>query len=247
MLAAHSLKVGQDLIFENVTIDGRVNIVNSDIGARFVWKRVISRDIAKLVLDLRDSGVGVLCDAEKSWPKDGNLFLQGLTYRGLSEDALKSVNTRIAWLQLQPGFQADTYVQLADVLRKSGHEETATRVLIEKNRERRRKAEIGHWSRFGLFLYGLTTSYGYRPSRTLWFITAFIVLGTLVFRAGFAANVMVATNIAEHLVTGAHDHARVSKDHPKPSAFVYSLDSFIPLLDLRHAKYWQPKMKAKDS
>ena len=94
----------------------------------------------EFLLDLRNATTGTLWDERGSWPTKGSLFLHGFVYDGIYDKATIRVDERLDWLHRQPDdrYRAQPYEQLAKVLRESGHDEAAKRILIAKGEERLR-------------------------------------------------------------------------------------------------------------
>ena len=113
------------------------------------------------------------------------------------------------------------------MLRKSGHDVDAKKILIAKNRDKARLTKLTLSERFWYHLFGPIIAYGYRPLRALWIGLVLVLLGWLFFWAGYRADVM----------TPANEGADASGGF---SALVYSLDVFVPLVDLRQASNWLP-------
>jgi len=111
------------------------------------------------------------------------------------------------------------------VLREAGHEDDAKEILVAKNEEYART--LSRSRRAVYRLLGLTTGYGYRPWRALWIGLAIVAIGWLVFGLGFANDAMARTKDAKAYC-------------PEHCALVYSLDAFVPLIDLRQVAYWLP-------
>ncbi len=145
-------------IFDKVVLERTV------IRNAFVWSQLDKADVAQL--DLRNAVVGSLADDEKSWPKKGNLRLDGFNYKRItgtplsdifgeeeSEEALRLVEkrlglqfrvdspidaaTRLRWLDRDTDFKPQPYRQLADVLSEMGDEEGAKQVRFEMERRMR--------------------------------------------------------------------------------------------------------------
>jgi hypothetical protein len=136
--------------------------------------------------------------------------------------------SRKKWLALQQQgtFLPQPYEQLAKVLRDSGDEEGAKEILIAKNQGRAQHMRPGlrrvwHW-----FL-GVTTAYGYRPERAIWWAVGWIAVGWILFSLGFHTGGMTCTK-------GAHEY------RPERCSLVYSIETFIPLVTLHQAEYWLP-------
>jgi hypothetical protein len=106
---------------------------------------------AEGVVRLAGGRVGWLLDEEASWPAPGNLRLNGFVYTAIAAGPTDA-KARLAWLARQPlrPFRPQPYVQLANVLRESGHEADAKRVLIAKERARRKYGGLGWAARWVL-------------------------------------------------------------------------------------------------
>lgn len=224
---------------------GAVNLVGATIASLQI------RDVGEsdqMILDLRRTQVGAFCDDEKSWPKAGNLFLDGFRYERLFEEAPFEADTRKKWLSLQPRdrFRPQPYEQLAAVLRQMGHEPEARQIMIEKNRERARFADFPHQSWWWYNLFGKLIGYGYRPWRAFALSAAMILLGTFLFYVGFAHDLVSPTSENAY-VKAPNGQVIEERGRPKPSetypvfnAFFYSLESFTPLLKLDQSANWTP-------
>ena len=239
-LNAERLKVeGSVFLRSGFKAEGRVSLAGATIGGQFVFTRVISP--TEVTLDLRSARIGTLLDDQKSWSESGKLFLQGLVYDDIHDSAPMDAKTRIDWLRRQPSdnFRAQPYEQLATVLRKSGHDADAKKILIAKEKDRINLAKLSFFERLWRRFLGLTIGYGYRPWRAFWIGLVVVALGWLLFGVGFRADVMVPSN-KEAYVSGDYGERRVSEDYPKFNALVYSLDMFVPLVNLHQASYWFP-------
>ncbi len=225
---AFGMEVKEDVSFANgFDAMGMVGLNRAIIDGKLVWKGIGNPDT--LALDLRFAKVGILSDERKSWPRPGNLLLGGLTYGMIKDDSL-DVQERLDWLGLQPKehFSFQPYEQLAEVLRQDGHEDEAKEVLIAKNKDR---VKWGTRLTLGGFLwyriFGPVIGYGYRPLRAFWWAAGCIIIGWLLFWK-------------EHR---KFPNDSLVKDLPKFCSLVYSIDTFVPLIDLHQAKYWLPKSR----
>ena len=137
-------------------------------------------------IDLRAARVGTLQLPEVEQPA---MRLAGLTYADLDPDPDPPLRERIAWLRRDPGgFHSQPYEQLAAYYRSIGHGRDARRVLLARQRTRRR--HVPHtWRlprllrplrpvlatvwRVPGWLYDALSGYGYVPCRTfIWFLVA---------------------------------------------------------------------------
>jgi hypothetical protein len=147
---------------------------------------------------------------------------------------------QLRWLELQDyhWFRAQPFDQLASVFRKMGLEEEVRMVMIAKNEEHARYVEgRPEWLWFGFF--GHLVGYGYSTERTFFFGIAVILIGWRLFRRGYRRGLITPTKGVEYAVGRDGTHP-FSEDHPKFNAFVYSLETFVPLVKLGVAEYWEP-------
>ncbi|WP_406418564.1 oxidoreductase [Streptomyces sp. NBC_01614] len=179
-------------------------------------------------LDLRGAQVSYLHENEFSWPE--RVELDGFVYGSIktananderqeSVGDRESVARRVAWIRSSPGYNPQPYEQLAAWYRKAGHDDDARRVLLAKQRHRRRA--LSPTARVWGHLLDVTVGYGYRPWLAGVWLLALILLGTLAF----------------------------GTDSPKPAKpgegspfqpLVYTLDLLIPIggLGQRTTWYW---------
>jgi sRNA-binding regulator protein Hfq len=225
--------------------EGQVNLNGATIGNLLIHD-VIGAD--EMILDLRLTKVEAFWDDEKSWPKAGNLFLDGFRYERLYEEAPFQADSRKKWLGLQrrDRFRPRPYEQLATVLRQMGHERDARLVMMEKNRER---ARFTHFARQGWWwynLFGRLIGYGYAPWRAFAMSAAMILLGTILFQIGSVHDLISPTGENAYVrepngqVIEENKRPKISEKYPVFNAFFYSLESFTPLLKLDQSAHWRP-------
>ncbi|MFW6695456.1 oxidoreductase [Streptomyces sp. MAR4 CNX-425] len=129
----------------------------------------------------------------------------------------ESVHRRLDWVRRGAGYAPQPYEQLAAWYRQIGHVDDARRVLLAKQRARRRTLRpLGRaWS---LLLDG-TVGFGYRPWLAGLWLAALTLLGSLVFAAG--------------------DNKRVrAGEGPEFSPVIYALDLLIPVGGLGQRESW---------
>jgi hypothetical protein len=191
-------------------------------------------------LYLTDAKVGPLADQEVSWPDKERLFLDGFIYERITEGPTDATS-RLGWLHLQPdrlGFRPQPYKQLAKVLSEMGHDPDARRVLVAMEDARRKGGKLHWWSKspnlswpswVWAWLLKITIGSGYVPFRAGWWVAAFVLLGFLLFSWGQDAGVL----------TQVQDKEEAAVYQPF-NGFIYSLETFLPLVDLHFAKHWLP-------
>jgi len=210
-----------------------VTLRNAKIGGTLKWTQVVMSP--NTALNLSHLRVGQLEDDDQSWPPQGKLVLDGFQYDAIANVPLDT-HRRKGWLkshleylkrQAPDEFTLQPHRQLADILRKSGYEDNARDVLIDMHIARR---EQGGFSQFGWLwswiLQG-TLGFGYRSHRTLLWGLGMVVLGAVLFNAAYRAG---------SLVPPKPDTANVTRF----SAIGYSLDSFLPIINLHQEELWVP-------
>lgn len=173
-------------------------------------------------VQLLHSRVGQLSDDATSWPHARKLMSEGFVYDGFGLDSPQTATDRLRWLELQPPerFRPQPYEQLAQVFRLMGRDVDARLVLIAKQDARRTRATLSRKTRAWLWFLGKSISYGYEPWRVMGFMAIMILIGWAVFSS-------------DHMVP-------TGNFQPDYNAFIYSLEVFVPLVDLHQERYYHP-------
>lgn len=251
---ANSAKINGDVIFRHVVVEGDVIFTYGYVANKFEWRRVKLSEKAKL--DLRFTRVGTLWnDDQDSWPTRGKLLVGGFVYDQVHDPtpATKAQlrEVQLGWLQRQPQdrFLSQPFEQLAAVLRKMGHDEDAKLVMIAKNDSEAKHTplrfnRIGDWTWFKIV--GARIGYGYTPWSAFGYSLIVIGIGWLLFRRGYRRGLVTPTGDTKYTVEtdGAHPS---SGDYPNFNAFVYSLETFVPLVKLGLGDHWTPNANRGES
>ncbi|MCC7473815.1 MAG: hypothetical protein IT425_00345 [Pirellulales bacterium] len=135
------------------------------------------------------------------------------------------------------------YTQLAAVYRAIGQDEQASTVLVARAE---RLGELAPpfsaqamWYRY----LGRLIGYGYEPFRAIKIGLTIVAIGAIVFAIGARRNLMAETKLAEQVLSGENELGLVSPTYPRFNALVYSLDVFLPFVDLNQVCYWIPGEK----
>ena len=94
----------------------------------------------------------------------------------------------------------------------------------------------GLWYRY----LGRLIGYGYEPFRAIKIGVGIVIIGAIVFAIGARRNLMAETKLAERVISQENESGLVSPTYPRFNAFVYSLDVFLPFVDLNQICYWIP-------
>jgi hypothetical protein len=115
--------------------EGEVLFAFTSVARNFQWWGVQCPE--KATLDLRLTKVGTLFNDQNSWPKHGELYVDGFVYDQIDHRASPTAEVQLRWLHRQPQdpFSSQPYQQLAAVLRERGLKEDAQKVMIEKNKD----------------------------------------------------------------------------------------------------------------
>ena len=249
-LNADSAKFQQSVFFRGGTVaEGKVCFAFAEVARDFQWTDLKSPE--KAILDLRFTKVGRLLNHQNSWPNKGNLFVGGFVYNEIDDRASPNADVQLGWLhlQLQEPFLSQPYEQLAAVLRQRGLKEEARKVMIEKNKD---YATHLHWRSAWLWygLFGKIIGYGYSPWRAFWISLIVIGIGWLVFQRGYDSKLVTPTGDKAYVVEkdgtrrlSKNGTPQVSEDYPKFNAFVYSVETFVPLLKLGIGERWIPNAR----
>ncbi|WP_089006664.1 hypothetical protein [Micromonospora viridifaciens] len=212
-LNADRLTVDQDMFCsDGFTTTGQVRLLGARIAGQLAFLDATLANPGGLALDLE----GVECPHVRlSSQVDGRadlanahlgvldvpaalnqppMRLAGLTYTDLDPDPDPPVRHRITWLRRDPaGFHPQPYEQLAAYYRSIGHDRDARRVLLAKQRTRRRSTP-GTWRtprylrhlrpllaavwRIPGWLIDALSGYGYVPWRAFCWLIAAVITGT---------------------------------------------------------------------
>ncbi len=235
--------IGSDLLCNGSTFENP----NGDAfdGARlrvkglFLWTGI--RATGRVVLT--DAKTGQLEDDKESWPKKGQLELNGFEYEALTGDkTLTGARDRLKWLAMQPArpFKPQPYEQLAKVLRAMGHETDACEVLMAKQKALRRHGELGLLSRAWNWFLENSIGYGWQPWKAILCSAIIIFLGTALFMSANIVNVMQPTKKSLFVSHGGQRADTLPAAYPGFHPFIYSLDAFVPFVDLHQENYWLP-------
>jgi hypothetical protein len=235
-------RIGQSLSVNHARFIGRgqngLNAERATIGGTLYWVDIAKS--ARTELDLSDAHAASIWDDEKSWPAPGNLYLDGFVYGALAGGPADEL-ARLRWLRLQPlalQAQPEPYRQLAQVLREGGREEGAAQVEIAREDALTKYGGKGISRWLWREALRATIGYGYRPLRALWWILGFVLLGAGLFRWGYAAGLIAPTE--ESAYQAFIGSGAPPRHYPPFSSLVYSLENFLPVVDLHQGTYWRP-------
>ncbi|MDR3577506.1 MAG: hypothetical protein P4L50_26890 [Anaerolineaceae bacterium] len=209
---------------------------NMKVAGSFNWREL--NGAPRGIISLTNANVAVLDDDESDWPEPGNLNIDGFVYGPLTAPQVPAdAKARLRWLALRDANanSVQPYTQLISVFKEMGLTDDAQNVAIARQRAMRKQQK--GLSRFWSWILDTTISYGYHPSRViLMFILPIILLGSLVFAWAFSLGAMQATG----------SQAQLAPKDQRFDALAYSVDVFLPIVDLHQESAWTPNAAAKD-
>ena len=234
-----------DATFENKKPKGFAFLIqDARVTGGFIWRPTQTPDGG---INFQHSRTGPLADNKTGWPEQGKLFLDGFEYSALAPGAPQTAVERLDWLRRQKTdqgkFTPQPYEQLIKVFRQMGHTRDARDVGFAKHEDFRlngccisRREWLWNWT------LGVTIGHGYKPWITLYWMLAVVLAGWLVFTN---AETLKAIHPSKEIVLLDPRYINSGgqwrpDDYPKFNAFIYSLDVFLPIVDLHQEAYWLP-------
>ena len=234
--------IGQAASFNHAIFTGQgdngLNAERALIDGAIYWVDITTGPHTEL--DLSDAHAGSLWDDAASWPAAGNLNINGFVYGDFSGGPADAAQ-RLEWLHRQPvalWAQPQPYRQLAQVLSQAGTEEGAIEVRVAKENAMTQYGHLTMANRMWRFILRVTIDYGYRPLRALWWILLFVVVGACFFGWGYHARLITPTEESAYAIFARTGDPPLH--YPSFSPFIYSLENFLPVVDLHQGIYWRP-------
>ena len=248
-------KIGGNLAFLHARFEGGrasgLEAINTQIQGALAWADIegVGPSPQDITLDLTFAKVGGLGDYENSWPR--HILINEFTYDKFDEphETPKGLEKRLLWLSRHvqphpPDFNAQPYLQLARVFSSTGRDNDAVAVLIEKDRLQREQAAQARgwlvrpfllaWSWF----LDRTIGYGHEPGRALGWSALIVIIGWLIFWHGHRVALMVPPE--KDAYDSLNKTGEVPGYYQNFNSFVYSLETFLPFVDLHQGRYWSP-------
>jgi hypothetical protein len=232
---------GEQIRFDRMTVSGTFGFDN----VRFLPAR---DGEAPTYVSFTDASVRTFTDSPASWPARGCLLLNGFEYENLFRGSWRDFRIggksalwreRLTWLELQPcihlstEFRPQPFNQLARSFRRLGYDEDARRILIKARQYARRGKRWPGWA--ASVLMGGICGHGYRPYLTIIWMGACILVGGILFKN--AEEYFVPTRSLPSIATATGATIRFDP-------WMYSLDSFLPFVNLQQKENFAPRLKS---
>ena len=219
---------------------GEVNFIGAHIDGVFDCE---NGNFQAATLILSDASASILFDPQMKWPDKGRLFLDGFVYGRISTPSEEriDVTTRLDWLELQPSspFHQQPYLHLAKVLRESGDDNGAMRVLMKMEELRRNDEDHGPFAHLESLILKGSIGYGYHPAWAMWEIVGLSAMGWIIYRRSYLAGGMVPTD-KEACADFIKPERELPAQYPSFFPLIYSVENSLPLVKLGQGDKWQP-------
>jgi hypothetical protein len=189
-----------------------------------------------------------------------HLVLDGFVYdhletpTGLPPQAGRAgaARMRMRWLGAQSRndliqhFKPQAWVHLSRRLAAQGYHDDAREIAIERRRRQRRSASVTRGARLQSWLLDVFALYGFNPWRTVVWMTMFVVLFAGIWwwaAQGCERDTCKDETVYAMSLKGNYggDDKSAEEKYPGFSPFAYSLDVFLPFVNLGYKEHWRPR------
>ena len=235
------------------------------VGGKIIWKNVKLNQFTDTYLKLEDATARrfELCARQEEPHQDAlkklKIEIDGFIYNSIT-GCLKTQDA-LLWLGLQAPFKTQPYEQLAAVMRQTGHDGIARDILeakVDRHREFQVQQVMGadipkeiKWVLKMIFavkimfwhLHKFSVGNGYHSLWALRLVIPIFLLGWISSHFAYSNDLMVPTETkacmewVENVANGSH--AGVA-NLPSFNSLAYTLDGFLPGIDLDQEKNWRP-------
>jgi hypothetical protein len=239
------MTIGKSFFLAETVFDGAVNFEYIDIGNALDLSGCQFNNVEEQTASLSSMNVGGfiflnntvfngpvnlsrtvtkgLVAADTNWPKEENgTNVSGLVFEEI--DVHGSENNKVDFISLleRSPFERQSYQRLEDYYNRLGYPSFADYVFIKVNqRERREHLTWMHYRWWWNGFLDIFVLYGRDPLRAAGWCLLIVILGYFVFRKKEKMKMLVETEWPYR-------------------PFLYSLDLFLPLVDLGYARRWEP-------
>jgi hypothetical protein len=159
---------------------------------------------------------------------------------------------RILWLGAQSHndliqhFKPQAWVHLSRRLAAQGYHDDAREIAIERRRRQRRSDSVTRGARLQSWLLDVFALYGFNPWRTVVWMTMFVVLFAGVWwwaAQGCERDTCKDETVYAMSLKGNYgqDDKSAEEKYPGFSPLAYSLDVFLPFVNLGYKEHWRPR------
>jgi len=169
---------------------------------------------------------------------------------------------RVQWLlgqsnnDIKNQFNPQPWSQASTVLWRMGYEDAAQELSIVKNNIRKKSKDTNRFQSLISFFLNLTARYGYKPWRPVWISIVLISMFSFFYsqsnqlctQTGLLNFIDAKCTSTKLFIPSRYtdfEEETVINDYPKFHSLFYSIDLFVPFLDMNEQTYWLPNTKVK--
>lgn len=247
-IEAERITIGGDLNLESknlnkhpktqyISIVGTLNFRKARIKKGLIFE--VIANTAQFDFILKNASVDNLEDNKDVWLSIRNLDLSGFRYKSIAYGSPYKHEERKIWLEKHnqgKDFSPQPYRQLAETLDTMGHEKDARKIRIQMNNKLRKDTKF--LIKVLLWWFEFLMDYGYNPFKVLWIALVIWALGGGLYFVGEKQEVMHPPGtFAWEKFNGT---SATYIHHPTFKPFIYSLDVFLPIVNLHQEENWRP-------
>ena len=247
---AKGLKVKGPLFLTNLKVKGVIDLTDATINGRFELLNIKGSnedDVFRIIL--KSAYAREFQDNIEKWPKkNAYIVTKHFKYDILNQKYFKSdIKTNIkhriekGFLPQEDSFFHQPYLQMAKVLKNEGFEKEAKWLKIKMN-DTKRKSHIKNRIKAWLWIKKVLIGYGYKPVKALPWALGVWIIGVLIFSYGYSTHqIKPPSKFAWENTNPPYE--KPYKYYPEFNPLIYSLDVFLPIVNLGQQEYWRPKSK----
>jgi hypothetical protein len=233
-------QIGGDLSCILAEFKSDLDLHGTTVLGDFIWQMITSSGY----IDLTSAHVGNLVDDVESWPKNAYSIVDfEYSIRG---DADRPAVPQLAWIQNQNPWSPQPYEFAARWLRLRGKEGSAKTLQRARRNDERKFGSLSMMARLWNRVLDVFAGHGYQMWRIPGWAALVILVGTVVFYSADKQGVMVmvkSPDAAMQPASGSKNTKPLSRqelNYPQFDAFTYSLDVFLPVVDLHQESSYLP-------
>lgn len=245
-ILAKGLNIDGPLFICNSKINGLIDLIDAKINGRLEIKDLnknIKKNKCHLVLNC--AFTRELKDNEDTWNNNNTIDIRNFTYNIISEinsdtniDIRKSIEKRIKNGFFPKGelFTYQPYLQMAEVIEKAGYSNESTWLRIKMN-DIKMESNIKFSKKVWLWFLKVLLGYGYKPIRVIYWAIGIWLLGAILFSYGYNKEQIKPPSKFAWEDTEYQEYYTY---YPKFDPLIYSLDVFLPIVNLGQQDFWKP-------
>jgi hypothetical protein len=183
---------------------------------------------------------GMLCYDTDNLSSENQLYLERLSYSKIQPKDIESLDKLLNKSYVQVSNSIQPYEHLSKVLRDMGDEQLSKKIFV-KSRHRDYFNKLDQYNLFELYFYRFyrIIDFGYNPLKSSVVAFLIIIFGSFIFNFQNINSVILPTKLKDISNVSSLIFIHES-EYPKFDPLIYSIDSFLPVINLHQVEYWLP-------